>query len=233
MEYHFDWGILLESPYSGWLVTGIEITLLLAIASTILSFLLGAILTVGMVSDYRIMRFIAGTIIHVTRNIPGLFWILFFYFVFPEFLPEPMQMSINESSYYPIIAGILGLTVDNSPYIAEILRSGVNAVSAGQWDASVASGFTNFQKWIHVLLPQALRISIAPLGTRLIHNFKNTSLCMAIAVPELTWASKQVESLTFRGIESMTAATIFYLLMGLLLMVWVNRLDNRLAQKRP
>lgn len=170
--------------------------------------------------------------IHIARNLPGLFWILFFYFVFPELLPSAASDVLNASQYFPIIAGILGLTVDNSPYVAEIFRSGVSAISPGQWESALAAGLSPFQIWTKILLPQAIRISAGPLGTRLIHNFKNTSLCMAIAVPELTWASRQVESLTFRGIESLTAATVFYLVLGLVLASLVNRLESRLHQTR-
>ena len=91
----------------------------------------------------------------------------------------------------------------------------------------MASGLTPFQLWTRILLPQAMRISAGPLGTRLIHNFKNTSLCMAIAVPEMTWASRQIESLTFSGIEALTAATVFYVVLGLMLATLVNHLDTR------
>jgi polar amino acid transport system permease protein len=73
------------------------------------------------------------------------------------------------------------------------------------------------QQYLYVILPQAVRIMLPPLGTRMIHNFKNTSLCMAISAPELTWATQQIESVTFRGLEVTAIATGFYCVVTLTL----------------
>jgi polar amino acid transport system permease protein len=169
----------------------------------------------------------AGLYIEVTRNVPGLFWIVFFYFVFPELLPEALGKPLAAYPHYAVVASLLALTVDNSPYVAEILRSSIQAVSPGQWEASAAYGFSRRQQFLFIVLPQALRTAAGPLGTRTIHNFKNTSLCMAISTPELTWATQQIESLTFRGIEATLVATGFYVFIGVTLATLVNLAERR------
>jgi len=193
------------------LITGIKITLILLVATSITSLLLGTIIVIMRISRIKVLRFLGTLYVEIFRNIPGLFWILFFYFVFPELLPRSWGDTLNGYIHYPIIAGILGLTVDNASYVSDILRSGRLAIPHAQREVAISSGLSRVQQYLHVLLPQMFRATLPPLGTRMVHNFKNTSLCMAISASELTWATQQIESLTFRGIEATSIATLFYI----------------------
>ncbi len=196
------------------MITGVKLTLILLITTSITSLLLGTVLAIMRLSRIRFLRFLGTLYVEVCRNIPGLFWLLFFFFVFPELLPFGLGDKLNAYIHYPVIAGIIGLTVDNSSYVSDILRSGRMAIPYGQREAAITLGLNRVQQWTHVLLPQVYRAALPPLGTRMVHNFKNTSLCMAISAPELTWATQQIESLTFRGIEATTIATVFYILLA-------------------
>ena len=227
LHYHFDWGIVSRHPYSDWLLTGIKITLLLLLTTSILSLCLGTALAVMRQSRIRIFHLLAGVYVEIVRNIPGLFWLLFFYFVFPELLPLGWGKWLNAYIYYPVVASIIALTVNNSAYVSDIVRTGLLAVPAGQREAAMSAGLSRFQQYLYVLLPQAARIVLPPLGTRMIHNFKNTSLCMAISAPELTWATQQIKSLTFRGLEVTALATGFYCLVALILAGFVRVLEKR------
>jgi polar amino acid transport system permease protein len=227
LHYHFDWGIIFRQPYSDWLLTGIKITLLLLITTSILSLLLGTALAVMRQSRIGILRLPANAYVEIVRNIPGLFWLLFFYFVFPELLPLEWGKGLNTYIYYPVVASIIALTVNNSAYVSDIVRTGLLAVPAGQREAAISAGLSRSQQYLYVLLPQAVRITLPPLGTRMIHNFKNTSLCMAISAPELTWATQQIESLTFRGLEVTALATGFYCAVALMLGGLVRVLEQR------
>jgi polar amino acid transport system permease protein len=193
------------------LITGIKITLILLVVTSITSLCLGTIIVIMRISRIKALRFLGTLYVEIFRNIPGLFWILFFYFVFPELLPQIWGDALNHYIHYPIIAGILGLTVDNASYVSDILRSGRLAIPHAQREVAISSGLSRVQQYLHVLLPQMFRATLPPLGTRMVHNFKNTSLCMAISASELTWATQQIESLTFRGIEATTIATLFYI----------------------
>lgn len=193
------------------MITGVKITLILMAATTVTSLCLGTVIAIMRISRIKAMRVLGTLYVEIFRNIPGLFWILFFYFVFPELLPSEWGYKLNHYEYYPIVAGIIGLTVDNASYVSDILRSGRLAIPHGQREAAISSGLGRVQQYVHVLLPQMFRATLPPLGTRMVHNFKNTSLCMAITAPELTWATQQIESLTFRGIEATMIATLFYI----------------------
>jgi polar amino acid transport system permease protein len=210
------------------MITGVKITLILLVATTITSLLLGNIIAIMRVSRMRPLRVIGNLYVEIFRNIPGLFWVLFFYFVFPELLPSGLSEKLNSYLYYPVIAGILGLTVDNASYVSDILRSGRLAIPHGQREVAISTGLNRVQQWFYVLLPQMYRATLPPLGTRMVHNFKNTSLCMAITAPELTWATQQIESLTFRGIEATTIATLFYICLAAIMVSIIIILEKYL-----
>lgn len=174
------------------------------------------------------MNIPARVYVETVRNIPGLFWLLFFYFVFPELLPFGLGEKLHGYPYYSVIAGILGLTVDNSAYVSDIVRTGILAVPRGHIEAAVSTGLNRFQQVRFIILPEAFRIVLPPLGTRMIHNFKNTSLCMIITAPELTWATQQVESITFRGLEVTLLATGFYIWFSLMMATFIIKLEGYL-----
>ena len=199
------------------MITGVKITLLIATVTAIASLLFGTLLAVMRKSRITALRVIGRVYVETFRNIPGVFWLLFFYFVFPELLPFDWGHKLNAYIYYPIVASIIGLTFDNSSYVSDIIRGGLLAVPSGQREAAISTGLSRVQQYQHVLLPQTFRKILPPLGTRMIHNFKNTSLCMAITTQELTWATQQVESITFRGLEVTTLATAFYITISLIM----------------
>ncbi|TNF56795.1 amino acid ABC transporter permease [bacterium] len=199
------------------MITGIKVTLLIAGVTTLTSLFFGTILAVMRKSRITILRALGRLYVELFRNIPGLFWLLFFYFLFPELLPYGWGDRLNAYIHYPIVASIIGLTFDNSSYVSDIIRSGLLAVPPGQREVAISTGLNRIQQYQYVLLPQTYRKILPPLGTRMIHNFKNTALCMAITAPELTWATQQIESLTFRGLEVTTLATAFYISLSLLM----------------
>lgn len=196
------------------MITGVKITLILLATTTVTSLCLGTVIAIMRISRIRIFHILGNLYVEIFRNIPGLFLILFFYFVFPEVLPSSIGEKLNAYLYYPVVAGILGLTIDNASYVSDILRSGRLSIPHGQRDAAISTGLSRVQQYLYVLLPQMYRTALPPLGTRMVHNFKNTSLCMAITAPELTWATQQIESLTFRGIEATSIATLFYIVLA-------------------
>lgn len=225
LRYDFDWSIPFREPFLGWLLTGVKLTLIIAVVTAIASLVLGTVIAIMRTSRFKFLN-IPGTIyVEIVRNIPGLFWLLFFYFMFPQLLPEAMCDALNRYSHYSVVAGILGLTIDNSAYVSDIVRTGLLAIPRGQIEAAVSTGLNRFQQIRYIILPEAFRMILPPLGTRMIHNFKNSSLCMAIAAPELTWATQQVESITFRGLEVTFMATVFYVGLSLLMAFLLIRLE--------
>lgn len=232
LAYQFDWTVLLEPQFKQMLYVGVGYTLLIAIASTVLSTFLGTALAAARLSRFRWVCWSAIAWVSVVRHIPGVFWVLFFFFAFPELLPEKLGYALNNWAYFAAFAGIVALTVDNSAYVSDIVRNGVLAISRGEREAAKCCGLTPWQQWSCCLLPLTVRTVLPPLANRTIHNFKNSSLCMVIGVPELTWATQQIESLTFRGLETTLVASAFYIVIALLLGAWARSLERREHAKR-
>jgi len=214
LNYEFDWSILFSEPYLYILVTGIKITFLIFITSSALSVLTGTAIAIFRISTVKALNAAGVLYVRIFQSIPVLFWMLFFYYFFPELLPGELKDILNSYYYYPVIASIIALTLDNASYVSDILKGGRSMIPDIQREVAIATGLTRVQQYIYVLLPQMFRVILPPLGTRLVHNFKNTTLCMAIATPELMWATQQVESITFKGVETIMAATVFYLLIS-------------------
>ena len=226
MRYEFDWSVLFRDPFADWLLTGVIVTLCLTVITSVTSLALGTTAAILRVSRRRLFSFIGNGYAETARNIPGLFWLLFFYFAFPSLLPAGIGNALNAWRHYAIAAAVVALTLDNGAYISDIIRAGLIAIPRGQTDAGLSSGLSAYQLYRYILLPEAFRRMLPPLGTRLIHNFKNTAFCMAIAVPELTWATQQIESITFRGIEATTVATLFYIIIGVAAARLLRRLER-------
>lgn len=232
LAYDFDWSFLVEPQFRALLLDGAAWTLLIALSSTLLSTVLGACIAAARLSSRLWLHLPATAWVAIIRHIPGVFWVLFFYFAFPELLPDPWSEQLNAWPWFAVCAGIVALTVDNSAYVSDIVRNGVLAIPRGEREAATCCGLTPWQQWMCCLLPLTVRVVLPPLANRTIHNFKNSSLCMVIGVPEMTWATQQIESLNFRGLETTLLASAFYIVIALGLGQLARRLEQR-QRRRP
>jgi polar amino acid transport system permease protein len=184
------------------------------ILSSLLALIFGVLLTIGQLSKYKIIHYISVGIIELCRNIPTVIWLLFFYYVLPELLPNSIKLMLNNDTSFNYSAAILGLSISCSGYISEIIRGGIMSVSKEQRLAAYTLGHSHFEMWRYIIAPQALQICLPSLISRLIHNMKNSSLALTISVHEIVWATQQIESITFRGIEATLVATVFFLIIN-------------------
>lgn len=211
MSYVFDWQRVLSGRYLEWIIQGVWISLSLMLLSTIFAIVQGALLTLGQLSKHRIIRFTSFIFIELSRGIPTLIWLFLFYFVFPLLFPETIGVRLNAFHSLNYWAAVAGLSISSSGYISEIMRGGIASVPNEHISAAYTSGLSRFNTWRHIIIPQALRICFPPLVSRIIHNLKNSSLALTISVREIVWASRQIESITFRGIEATIIVTVFFL----------------------
>jgi polar amino acid transport system permease protein len=182
---------------------GAEMTLLLTIASLILGVLIGLVLALIQESQTRIGAFVTLVYLWLFRGTPVLFQIIFIYNVLPSF-------GIRLSAF---VSAVLALSLNEGAYMAEILRSGLQAVKKGQRTAGLALGMTTTQMMRHVVIPQAARIVLPPMGNQMIGMLKLSALVSVIAVEELLLVANQTASADFRYFEALTAAGIYYLAM--------------------
>ncbi|WP_099974147.1 MULTISPECIES: amino acid ABC transporter permease [Lactobacillaceae] len=158
-----------------FLLKGLLVTIEISVISLVISFILGSVLGIIRYSKIPYFSKFIGLIIDIVRNLPLLLIIFFTYFGLPAFGFKPDT----------IPAAILAISVFESMMIAEIIRSGINAVDIGQMEASRANGMTFIQAMWHVVLPQAYKKMIPALVSQFISLIKDTSLATIIVVPEL------------------------------------------------
>jgi polar amino acid transport system permease protein len=232
MGYEFDWGLPFRKPYSDWLLDGMGVTMLLTLVSTLGSFLLGVCGACFRTSSFRSLRWTAIVYVEIFRNIPTMFWIFFFYFLLPTLLPETLGGQLNRWSGLPLTAACTGLLLSNGAHVAEIIRSGIQSLPKKQQASGLALGLHPLRVWWSIILPQALQVSLPALGPRMAHNFHNTSLALVISVQEFTWQTQQIESITFRGFEAVTIASLFFISITLLITTGFRLLERRGARRR-
>lgn len=231
LQYDFDWSFAARPQFIGLLLDGAARTSALAIVSGALSFVVGALIAAARLWPRGWVRVPANTAVEIVRNVPALFWILFFYFALPELMPSALGKAMHEWSGYAFAAAVMGLALDNGAYLSDILKNGMVSIPRGQREAAASCGMTVWQECLSILCPQSLRAMMPAITNRMIHNFKNTSLCTAIALPELTWATQQIESITFKGLEVTLVATAAYAGGSLLIAFGLSRLFRSRSQE--
>ncbi|MFT7409179.1 MAG: glutamate/aspartate transport system permease protein [Parasphingorhabdus sp.] len=229
MQYNWDWGILFRDPYIWWLVDGLKWTLMIAMCAWVIAFFLGSALGIMRTSVNPYLRFIGTTYVEIFRNIPLLVQLFLWYFVFPELLPEEAGRWVKREMPLPgFTTTVWALGLYTASRVCEQVRSGIDAIGVGQRNAGRAIGLSETKVYIHVLLPNAYRIIIAPLTSEFLTIFKNSSLALTIGVIELTSMTRQIEEYTFQGFEAFTAATIIYSVVTFTVMGFMLHLERRL-----
>jgi len=232
--YEFYWPVLWElNPtykvvFGVWLLKGLVLTLEISLISTGIALVLGTIFGIARLSRFAPTYAISTAYVEFFRNTPLLVQLFFWYFAFPMMLPEDLRTFLNEHNY-EFWAATCGLGIYTGAFVAEVVRAGIQAIPHGHIEAAVSSGLSGAQMLVHVILPQAFRIIIPPLGSEFLNNMKNSSLAMTIGVAELCWNSQQIQSFTFRGFEATSAASLIYLVVSLAISLVMNSINHHLA----
>jgi polar amino acid transport system permease protein len=233
-DYKFYWAVLWEvNPtykeiFGLWLLRGLKLTIEISLISTGIALVLGTIFGIARLSRFKPTYAIATAYVEFFRNTPLLVQLFFWYFAFPLALPESLNTFLNGHNY-EFWAATFGLGIYTGAFVAEVVRAGIQAIPHGHIEAAVSSGLTGAQMLRHVILPQAFRIIIPPLGSEFLNNMKNSSLAMTIGVGELCWQSQQIQSFTFRGFEATSAASLIYLSVSLTISLIMNSINHHLA----
>lgn len=201
----------------GYLLAGFRVTLALSAVSMLLALALGLVIGVLEVAPFRSVRTVAAGYVELFRDIPLLPVLIFAY------LGLPMAGLGLESAF---ASAAVALGVYTAAYVAEAVRGSLEAVPLGQIEAAQALGLGYFAVLRLVLLPQAVRSAVPPLGTVLIALVKNTSIASAVAVAELMYQTEFVIGRSF-ATWPMFAAFALYLLVTIPLAGAVNQLERR------
>ena len=193
IEFLEQWGPAL------W--NGTQLTLFISFASYVLALLLGLVLALARLDRRRwYLYWPAQIFIEIIRGTPLLLQLFYLFFVLPFF---GIQLS-------PLVAGILGMAINYGAYMSEIYRAGIEAVDRGQWEAANALALPWTKIMRFVVLPQAIRIIIPPMGNYLVSLFKDTALVSTISITELMYTSRLIGAQTFQYVMTFTIAMAIY-----------------------
>ncbi|HGY9626608.1 amino acid ABC transporter permease [Pseudomonas juntendi] len=212
-------GDLLAPRYLLLLLDGFLISLGLALLSCVLATLIGAPLAIARLARRRRCAWPARAYLAAFRNTPLLVQLFFWYFGVPALLPETLVAWLNTPHQwlglpwpsFEFLAAAWGLTLYTAAFVAEEIRAGIASVRPQQRAAGLALGLQPAQVWRVVVLPQALRTALPPLLGQYMNALKNSSLAMAIGLAELSYASRQVETETFKTFQAFGVATLLYI----------------------
>jgi His/Glu/Gln/Arg/opine family amino acid ABC transporter permease subunit len=222
LAFDFNWDVVVQRQDLLW--AGVRYTLWIATVAMALSLVLGLVVAMLRLSRFPPLAWLAAAYINVFRAIPLFVFIIYVYY------GVSIAVGIN---FQPITAGIIALTLQYAAWMAEIFRSGIQAVPKGQREAALSLGMGRPRVFASIVLPQALRIVIPPTGNMFVGMVKDSSLVSIIGVAELVRTTQLLVSQTFRPFEFYTAAVLFYLAITLGLSYGMRLLERRLALEDP
>ena len=225
----FQWSIVGHYFISPRILDGLVVTLELTAASMAIGIALGVVLAVMRLSPNPLVSGTSWVYIWLFRGTPVLVQILLWYNIaalYPRFslgIPlGPTFAHFNASSVItPFVAGMLALGLNEGAYMAEIVRAGIISVDEGQTEGAQSLGMTRLQTMRRIVLPQAMRVIVPPTGNETISMLKTTSLVSVIALPhpELLYASQLIYSVSYRTIQLLIVASLWYLIVTTVLTI--------------
>ena len=195
-------------------------TVLLAVASQVVAVVLGAVVAIMRISTNPVASYVSWLYIWVFRGVPVLVQILVWYNL--SLVIENISIGVpgtgivlfestTNSLMTPFMAALLGLALNESAYMAEIIRGGIKSVDRGQIEAATALAMSPSRTMRRITLPQAMRVIIPPTGNDFINMLKTTSLASVITYPELLRAAQDISSRNLEIMETLFAAAFWYM----------------------
>ncbi|BAS26376.1 glutamine ABC transporter permease [Limnochorda pilosa] len=200
------------------LLQGALVTVEITAFAILLGFVLGVMVGLARLQRRGPVAWLALAYVQLIRGTPLLVLVFFIYFGLPVVLGRRID---------PFAAAVVATSLNAGAYIGEIVRAGIESIHRGQWEASVSLGMTPWLTMRHVILPQAIRRMVPPLGNQFIITLKDTSLLSVIAVEELTRRGQLIIATNFRSFEVWGEVALLYVAMILLLSRLLGEVERR------
>lgn len=216
MKINFD--LIIDSlPF---LLQGAVTTIIITIFSLLLGLILGLFLGMGRIAKNPLIRIPASAYVQFVRGTPLLVQIFILYFG----LPSAFNINLN-----PWLAGILALGLNSGAYVAEIVRSGIQSIESGQMEAARSLGLTHGMAMQFIILPQALRRILPPIGNEFILLLKDSSLVSTIALPELMFNGVFIAGRTYDYFSMYIGVALIYLVLTWVASRFMGYIERRFA----
>ncbi len=210
---------------------GVVVTMILTGCSFVFIIIVGLLGGLGRISKNRVVYLVASLYVEVVRGIPLLVQLIWWYFAAPVAIQAiGSALNIEFLAQYranAIFLAIVGLVICYGAYMSEIFRAGILSIHRGQMEAARSLGMSYPQAMRHVVLPQAIRVVLPPLGNDFIAMLKDSALISVLALPDLLQLGRLYVSRTFRAFEGYNTVAVMYLMMTLFLSLMVRVIERR------
>ncbi|MFI9153468.1 amino acid ABC transporter permease [Streptomyces sp. NPDC053367] len=204
----FQWDVVARYFTSASVLRGLWLTLWLTAVVMVLGFALGTLLAAFRLSANPVLRAVSWGYVWLFRSIPILVQLLLWFNIgalYPRILGVRTVDLLG-----PVTVAIVGLTLHEAAYAAEVVRGGILSVDRGQIEAAQALGLSRWRRWRRIVLPQAMRSIVPPAGNMLIGTLKGTSIVSVIAVSDLLFSVQLIYHRTYQVIPLLMVATVWY-----------------------
>ncbi|MGP1443168.1 MAG: amino acid ABC transporter permease [Dialister pneumosintes] len=201
-----------------FLLQGALITIEITMLSVGIGFFIGLFTGIARISRVRLLRIIATIYADGIRGTPLLIQIFLIYFA----LPVVLGMHIN-----PFVAAVTACGINSGAYVSEIFRAGIQSIDIGQMEAGRSLGLTWWQTMYYIILPQAFRNILPPLGNEFITMLKDSSLVSVIGFEELTRRGQLVIAQTYASFEIWMTVAVLYLIMTLVIARFISYMEGK------
>lgn len=220
------------SNYWPYFTSGALVTLMISLVTIFFGTAIGIIMALMKRSSWIPLKWFANIYIEVLRGTPMLIQIMIGFLllqkIFPSNFVEIGVLSIDVGQR--LIPGMIVLSLNSGAYVAEIVRGGINAVSVGQEEAAFSLGLRPSQAMRYVILPQALRNILPPLGNEFIILIKDSSLLSTIGIYELMNSAQTVGNTIFRPLEPLYVAAVVYFILTFITSRLLNLWEKKLGK---
>ena len=203
------------------LASGMVVSVEIFVVTLLFSLPLGLLICFGRMSKNPVMRGIVSAYISIMRGTPLMLQLMVVYFG-PYFI-----FGIRISMGYSLIAVFIAFSINYAAYFAEIFRSGIQAIPAGQSEAATVLGYTRAQTFVRIILPQMTRIVLPPVTNEVITLVKDTSLAFALAYTEMFTLAKQIAAAQ-TSIMPLFVAGLFYYIFNFVVAYGMEKLENKM-----
>jgi polar amino acid transport system permease protein len=219
-NHRYQWSVVWHYLFNPQILQGLGRTLILTVAAMTIAFVLGIVLAACRLSENKVLSIAAGTYVWFFRGTPLLVQLIFWYYLsalYPRLgigIPfgGPVLVSGGTNAILNLwFVALLGLSLNESAYMAEIVRGGLLSVPRQQSEAAKALGMSGWLAFRRIILPQALRVIVPPTGNQVIGMLKYSSLVSVIALPELLYSAQLIYSQNFETIPLLIVVSIWYL----------------------
>ncbi len=219
------------SKYYSFFLEGVENTLIIAFFTVLFGTLLGILLAVAKLSSFKPLKWLSTAYIEFFRGTPLMVQLMFIFYGLPMIGVTFPDVPFIEN-FQRFAAGIVAMSLNSGAYVAEVIRSGIQAVDIGQMEAARSLGFRKSQSMTMVILPQAIKNILPALGNEFVPVIKESSIVSVIGIADLMYRTNGVKAKNYKTLECLFIAAMIYFVLTFVSGRLISLMERRMRRGR-